>query len=153
MTQDFQKPFAAPPTIFMAAAIIAIVIGLVLPLPVLSVWVQITLGPLLILTGVLLIRASIGEIAKGGTTYDPFDHSTALVTSGIYQRSRNPGYLGLAVIHGGLAVLLDNVWIALTGLIAVLITSRFVIALEERKLTDTFGTPYTDYMARVRRWI
>jgi len=38
-----------------------------------------------------------------GTTYDPYAASTALVTSGIYKHTRNPGYLGLAVIQIGLS--------------------------------------------------
>ena len=74
------------------------------------------------------------EIKSAGSTYDPFAQSTALATSGIYQYSRNPGYLGLAVIQVGLATLLDNAWIAVAALTAGAVTTIFVIKLEEDKL-------------------
>ncbi len=153
MNQDFQKPFATPPTIFTVALLLGIGLGLLFPWPVLAWPIQATLGPPLVLAGILVIRQSIRDIQAAGTTYDPFDVSTALVTSGIYRRSRNPGYLGLALIQLGFAILLDNIWIVATGLIAVIVTTRCVIQLEERKLTDAFGASYTAYMKRVRRWI
>ncbi|WP_170328004.1 methyltransferase family protein [Ruegeria arenilitoris] len=153
MIQDFQKPFAAPPTIFSVSLIVGLLVGFLLPWSVLPWVVQLVLGPLVILAGVLTVHSSIREIEAANTTYDPYDVSTELVTSGIYQYSRNPGYLGLAVIQCGIAVLLDNVWIVIAGLIAATVTTVFVIRLEERKLTDAFGESYTDYQKHVRRWV
>lgn len=153
MTQDFQKPFAAPPTIFMIALVVAIVVGLLFPWAYLSWTLQVTIGPFIVLIGVYTIYRSIKEIEAGDTTYDPYAASDALVTSGIYQYSRNPGYLGLAIIQLGMAVLIDNVWIVLAGVIAIWITNRFVIKLEEQKLKDTFGETYRAYTESVRRWI
>ena len=150
---DFQKPFASPPTIFGITLLLGVEIGLFFPWPVLPWFVQIGLGPLIVLAGVLAIRQSIKDIETAETTYDPYAASTHLVTSGIYQHSRNPGYLGLAIIQLGAAVLFDNVWIVLTGAVAICITTYFVIRLEELKLTNAFGGPYTDYVNRVRRWI
>ncbi|WP_302478077.1 methyltransferase family protein [Ruegeria atlantica] len=115
--------------------------------------VQLVLGLLIILAGVLTIHSSIREFEAGNTTYDPYNVSTELVTSGAYQYSRNPDYLGLAVIQCGIAVLLDNVWIAIAGFIAGTVTTVFAIRLEERKLTAPFGKSYTDYRKRVRRWV
>ncbi len=153
MSQDFQKPFTSPPTIFSVAVFVGIGLGLWVPCSALTWPVQATFGPLLILIGVMAIRKSMQDIDAAETTYDPYDVSTQLVTSGIYRRSRNPGYLGLALIQLGLAIAIDNMWIIATGVVAVLVTTRFVIMLEEKKLTDAFGAPYQDYMARVRRWI
>ena len=153
MSQEFQKPFAAPPTIFLAALIVGVGAGLLAPIPVLPFGVQIAVGPLIVLGGIRIIARSIRDIETAGTTYDPFAASTELVTSGIYRFTRNPGYLGLAIIQTGLAVLLDNPWILLTGLVAVIVTTTFVIRLEERKLEDAFGEAYAAYRSRVRRWI
>lgn len=153
MTEDFQKPFAAPPTIFGVALIISAAFGFFVPFAMLPMLVQLSLGPLLIVAGGLIIRSSIREIAAADTTYDPFDVSTNLVASGVYQYSRNPGYLGLAVIQVGFAVLLDNIWVAIAALVAALITTVFVIRLEEKKLMDAFGEPYLAYKSQVRRWI
>ncbi len=152
MSEEFQKPFAAPPTIFGAALLASAIFGVFVPFALLPLSLQLTLGPMIIVAGVLLIRSSIRNIAAADTTYNPFDVSTNLVTSGIYQYSRNPGYLGLGVIQLGFAVLLDNAWIAIAMFVAALITSWFVIRLEELKLTNAFGEPYLDYKRQVRRW-
>ena len=62
-----------------------------------------------------------------------------------------PGALaGTAV---GLAVIIDSPWIAMTAAIAVFVTDRYVIVREERKLKNTFGQDYRDYLAQVRRWL
>lgn len=153
MTQNFQKPFASPPTIFTFSLVGAVLIGFLYPWSILSGPVQLGLGPVLILVGVFAIWKSIRDIEAAGTTYDPYDVSTKLVTSGIYRHSRNPGYLGLALIQFGVAVLFDNVWIIVAGIFAVIVTTQFVIRLEERKLTDAFGDHYETYLKSVRRWI
>jgi len=153
MVEDFQKPFTAPPVIFGVAFLVGLAIGLFDPLPQLPLWLQLVAGTLAIASGVLLIRSSMRSINSAGTTYNPFAPSTALVISGIYRYTRNPGYLGLAVIQLGLALLLDNLWIGITTVVAIIITTVFVIKLEEDKLTRTFGQDYRDYLSRVRRWI
>ncbi len=152
MGEAFRKPFAAPPTIFGVALIFSAVLGFIIQINLLPLSVQLVFGPAFIVGGVLLIRSSIREIAAGATTYDPFDISTSLVTSGIYQYSRNPGYLGLGVIQFGFAVLLDSVWIAGAALAAAMVTAIFVIRLEEEKLSHSFGQVYLDYKIQVRRW-
>lgn len=153
MPQEFQKPFASPPAIFLVSLIIAIGIGLLWPWFILPWPVQLVLGPLIIFAGVRLVLRSIKDIETAGTTYDPYGISTALVTTGVYRHSRNPGYLGVAAVQFGLAVLLDNVWILVAGLVAAIVTTIFVIRLEERKLSDSFGDTYADYKKRVRRWL
>jgi len=76
-----------------------------------------------------------------------------LVTSGIYKYTRNPGYLGLAVIQLGLALMIDSPWIGVATVVAVVVTNQFVIRLEEEKLRRTFGQDYQDYLNKVRRWL
>lgn len=93
------------------------------------------------------------SIDRAGTTYDPYAVSTALVTTGIYRYTRNPGYLGLAVIQFGLAVMIDSIWILLTTIIAIAVVNQFVIKLEEEKLGRSFGQEYQNYIKQVRRWI
>lgn len=76
-----------------------------------------------------------------------------LVTSGIYSATRNPMYLGMAVILAGLAVYLGNV-VALFGLLLfVAIITRVQIIPEEQILSAKFGAPFEVYASRVRRWI
>ncbi len=153
MADEFRKPFTAPPVIFAVSLLLGLAIGYFDPHPFFPLWLQLLLGVGLTTVGLLLIRSSMARFQDAGTTYNPFAPSTALVTTGIYRYTRNPGYLGLAVIHTGLAAAFDSPWIALSAVVAVLVTGQFVIELEEEKLTKAFGQEYTEYLDRVRRWI
>jgi protein-S-isoprenylcysteine O-methyltransferase Ste14 len=153
MVSDFRKPFVAPPIIFGVTFLVGLGIDLVYPLSLMPLWLQLGSGVTFVAAGVLLIRSSMQSIGAAGTTYNPYSASTALVTSGIYKHTRNPGYLGLAVIQSGLALMIDSPWIALSVVVSIIVTSQFVIKLEEEKLTRTFGQEYQDYLGNVRRWI
>ena len=153
MNDDFRKPFAAPPTIFAVAFLIGLVLDFAIPFSLMPTLPQFILGAACLVAGFSLIRSSISAIENAGTTYDPYAASTKLVTSGIYRFTRNPGYLGLAVIQLGLALLIDGLWIAIVMVIAVVVTHVFVVRLEQEKLRQTFGQEYDQYVARVRPWI
>ncbi len=153
MDNDFQKPFAPPPAIFGVTFLAGLGMDFIYPSPSMPLWLQFGFGIAFIVGGVLLIRGSMQSIDQAGTTYNPYTASTALVTSGIYRHTRNPGYLGLAVIQIGLALMIDSPWIAVTTIVAVVIISQFVIKLEEEKLSRAFGQEYQDYLSVVRRWI
>ena len=153
MSNEFKKPFTAPPVIFIVALVIGFGIDLIYPLPTMSLGLQLGVGVASVIAGVLLIRSSMACIEHAGTTYNPFSASTALVTSGIYRYTRNPGYLGLAMIQLGLGLMFDSPWILLATIVAVMVTNQFVIKLEEEKLGRAFGEDYRNYLTRVRRWI
>ena len=95
------------------------------------------------------------EFKRARTTINPFkpENSTALVTSGIYRFTRNPMYVGLTLVLLGWAAFLCSVWALLGPVIFVLYIGRFQIAPEERALSAKFGAAYTEYRARVRRWL
>jgi len=73
--------------------------------------------------------------------------------AGIYRFTRNPMYVGLALVLLGWAALLSSPWALLGPLVFVLYINRFQIAPEERVLSAKFGAAYTEYIARVRRWL
>ena len=153
MTDEFRKPFTAPPVIFIVALVIGFGIDLIYPLPTMPLGLQLGVGLASVIVGVLLIRSSMASFERAGTTYNPFATSTTLVTQGIYRYTRNPGYLGLAMIQLGLALMYDSPWILLATIVAVIVTSQFVIKLEEEKLRRAVGKEYQDYLTHVRRWI
>ena len=76
-----------------------------------------------------------------------------MVTHGVYRFTRNPMYLGLLLILLGLAVYLASPWVLLGPVAFAAFITRFQIQPEERALTARFGATYTDYCARVRRWL
>ena len=78
---------------------------------------------------------------------------TALVTEGPYRRSRNPIYLGMALIYLGVVCATASPG-ALALFPAVILVMEFgVIRREERYLERRFGEPYRSYKSHVRRWL
>ena len=107
------------------------------------------------LAGGALALAGDMEFKRARTTVNPFkpQNTSTLVTSGVYRFTRNPMYVGLALVVLGWAAFLCSAW-ALAGPVAfVLYISRFQIAPEERILSARFGAAYSDYLSRVRRWL
>lgn len=112
-------------------------------------------GTALVLAGIMLNLLPKLAFARAGTTVNPLqpDRTTRLVRSGLHRWSRNPMYLGHAVILLGIALALRNA-LAFTALpVYVLYVSRFQILPEERALLARFGGEYADYCRHVRRWI
>jgi protein-S-isoprenylcysteine O-methyltransferase Ste14 len=109
----------------------------------------------LALLGAGVAALGVIEFRRARTTVDPTapERATALVRSGIYRLTRNPMYLGFALLLLGAAA-----WgSSLTGYALVppfvAYLTRFQILPEERALRQRFGDEYTAYMAAVRRWI
>ena len=105
------------------------------------------------LLGLALAVAGIAAVIRHRTTIVPHHPVATLVTGGAYRLSRNPMYTGLAVAYLGLALLFGSWWpLALWPLVIVAVR-QLVIRPEERYLAGRFGQTYTDYQARVRRWL
>ena len=78
---------------------------------------------------------------------------SSLVQNGPFHYSRNPGYVALAMIYPGIAVLRNALWAILLLPLVVYVIQREVIEREEHYLERTFGEEYLAYKARVRRWV
>jgi protein-S-isoprenylcysteine O-methyltransferase Ste14 len=89
-----------------------------------------------------------------GTEVEPTSPTNRkLITSGPYQFTRNPMYLGLVILTLGIAIWV-GAWPMFGAPIALFATSNWVhIPFEEAKMRRQFGAVYDDYVARVRRWI
>jgi len=79
--------------------------------------------------------------------------SSALVTTGIYTLTRNPMYLGMVTLLTAWAVYLGALWPFVGPVLFILYINRFQIGPEEKIMHSKFGKEFTDYVARVRRWI
>jgi protein-S-isoprenylcysteine O-methyltransferase Ste14 len=111
------------------------------------------LGALLLAAGVVLLSWFLGAFRRAGTPPEPWEETTAIVTTGPFRLTRNPAYVGMALVYGGIVVLAGSLW-ALTPLPLVLLAiDRGVIAREERYLAAKFGQEYLAYKASARRWI
>jgi len=62
-------------------------------------------------------------------------------------------YVGLIIFLIAASVLLNNLWILIFTPVFIFIMRKGVIEREELYLEEKFGSEYTDYKKRVRRWI
>ncbi len=127
-------------------------LGPQIPLPfvakVAAVAVLVAAGLAVDLAGLLAFRGS-------RTTVNPLQpqRASALVTGGVYRITRNPMYLGMALLLLAWAAWL-SAWLALAGpVVFVLYITRFQILPEERALLANFGEDFPRYAERVRRWL
>ncbi len=105
--------------------------------------------------GIAIALAGVIEFSKYKTTVDPTQpgKASSMVTSGVYRYTRNPMYLGMAVVLFGGVIYYGNPFAILAVLFLVWYLTQFQIKPEEEILKENFGKPYADYTKRVRRWV
>lgn len=144
-----------PPLIATLCAIAMWILAIYTPSLNVSFSLRVIIALLIFVVGIFfsLRGASAFRLAK--TTINPLHPETtsALVTTGIYQYSRNPMYVGFVLFLLALAVLLSSP-VALLGVLGfVLYINKFQILPEERALQTLFGSDFTYYRTQVRRWL
>ena len=110
-------------------------------------------GTALVVLGVILMIVAAATMTAARTTVIPHRQPQALVAHGIFALTRNPIYLGDALLLFGLCLR----WQAPLGLILVpvfvwWITRHFILA-EEARLRAAFGAQFAQYATRVHRWV
>ena len=112
------------------------------------------LGIIFILNGILIIFTSIFQLKKAKTTISPTELAltSSLVTSGIFQYTRNPIYLGFLVILFGISFILENLSPWIIPFVFYIYITIFQIKPEEKFLYSKFGELYSEYKKKVPRW-
>ncbi len=105
------------------------------------------------LAGAALLASFNTAFTRKGTAVEPWKPTTAIVTTGPYRLTRNPAYLGMALVYIGIALLAEALWVLVPLPLVVALIDRAVITREERYLERKFGREYLDYKATVRRWV
>src|SRR5580765_3268157 len=121
-----------PPIYYIAAFLLGLFLQSRFPLPTLSSPVALGVGIPLTALGVLFAGASVATMLRGHGTLNTAGPSAALVTSGPYRLTRNPMYLALTLIGGGLACALGITW-ALPLLIPVVIYTQIGVIMPEER--------------------
>ena len=109
----------------------------------------------LVFVGLVVAAVGVVQFRQARTTVNPMSphKASTVVSSGLYRWSRNPMYLGMALVLLGTAAWAS----ALSGYLLVLgfcwYLTRFQIVPEEKALLAGFGSEYAQYMAKVRRWV
>jgi protein-S-isoprenylcysteine O-methyltransferase Ste14 len=144
-----------PPVVDLAAAGLMWGIANWLPGPQLPTAVRLWGALALAGLGVFIALAGVIHFARAKTTVNPLrpERASALVTGGVFRFSRNPMYLGMALVLLGWAVALSSAASLLALAAAVWYLDRFQIQPEERVLRAHFGEAFEAYCRRTRRWV
>jgi len=125
------------------------------PVAIFQVPARQTIALVLAAVGVGTAVAGVASFRIARTTVNPLNPAaaSALVTSGVYQLTRNPMYLGALILLIGWAAFLGNALAFILVPSYVLYLNRFQIGPEEKALTSLFTSEFTAYCAKVRRWL
>ena len=109
----------------------------------------------LAMAGGALCMAGVLAFRQANTTGNPTTPvaSTALVVRGVYRLTRNPMYLGFALLLLALAVWLGKMSALLLVPLFMAYLQHFQIRPEEDALHARFGASFDTYCQQVRRWL
>lgn len=148
-----------PPVVTLAVGVLMWALARLLPAlgfsPLLPTPLRGALAAAFALAGLALVVACALQFRRAGTTVNPMRPAgvTRLVDDGFYRFSRNPIYLGDALILVGWGLWLANAASLASIAVFVVYLNRFQIEAEERALRAAFGAQFDAYRGRVRRWI
>ena len=140
-----------PPRIAMSFVLLAVAAHLLFPLPLheampAAAIVSAVAGFALMIRAWWLFRLA-------GTAICPTETSTALVTQDVFSFSRNPMYLGIVIMLGGLALEMATAPFYVAAIGYWFVMDRNFCPYEERKAAVEFGEHFAEYQRTVRRWL
>ncbi|MCF8485142.1 MAG: isoprenylcysteine carboxylmethyltransferase family protein [Rhodobacteraceae bacterium] len=110
-------------------------------------------GGLCIALGLGLMAAAVVQMMLQRTSFIPRRNPNALVTGGVFALSRNPIYLGDALVLAGVILWRDVPHaVPILPAFMMLIQHRFILD-EERRLHSAFGADFDEWKVRSGRWI
>jgi len=113
------------------------------------------LSYVLFLFGFGILFTAARSFKEHNTTINPIKIETAssLVVSGIFNYSRNPMYLGMALILLGLSLKFNLLGGLIFTALFILFITNFQIKPEETAMEKLFDQEWKDYVSNVRRWL
>lgn len=103
-------------------------------------------------SGLLLVVLSLIAFGSSFRVGIDTDHPDKLVTSGVFAISRNPIYVGFALVLLGQFLVFPS-WIPLIYLLAAVWLFNRQVLREEAFMREHYGSEYADYCGRVRRYL
>ncbi|MBL38975.1 MAG: protein-S-isoprenylcysteine methyltransferase [Xanthomonadales bacterium] len=148
-------PKIPPVLVVIVAGLLIWAISRYVPSPSVIVPGKDLVAAVLVAVGAVVVVLGVVSFRRASTTVDPLhpEQASALVVSGVYRVTRNPMYLGFAIVLLAWVFYL-SAWPALVVVVAyVAYISRFQIEPEEQALEARFGEAFLDYKQSVRRWL
>ena len=110
-------------------------------------------GWALVLLGTAFLLACVRDFyVVGKGTLAPWAPPSRLVVVGLYRHLRNPMYLAVLTLVGGIALLGGSVRVLAYLVVLALVFDARVRWAEEPRLAQAFGSEWLSYRAAVRRW-
>lgn len=102
--------------------------------------------------GLLLLALSLVSFGKSFRIGIDTDRPDELATTGIFAYSRNPIYVAFAFVLLGEFLIFSNPLLLIYLVAAILLFHRQILR-EEEFMRQHYGVQYSDYCARVRRYL
>jgi protein-S-isoprenylcysteine O-methyltransferase Ste14 len=119
------------------------------PMPSLIPWLGLGFAALGFILG-LMALTEFRRIRAASGSKKP---TAGFVSTGIYRYTRNPIYLGFALMLVGLSLSMGTYWGVILVWPLVVLMNTLVIKPEEINLEKRYKDQYIDYKSRVRRWL
>ena len=103
--------------------------------------------------GLVPLLAALGLFKRTGQDPRPWKATPEIISSGVYARTRNPMYVGMALVQAAVGVGLANGWIVALVPAFLVVVYLTAIRHEEAYLETKFGDAYRQYRRSVRRWL
>ena len=150
---DAPKVRIIPPLVYLAGLVIGLLVGRWFPTALLPATLAWPVGGILIVAGLGLMASAVSKFRSHGTTIRPDRAASTLIVDFPYTLTRNPMYVGLAVIYLGITIAAQSLWALILLPVVLLIIQRGAIEKEEAFLEQRFGADYAQFKSRVRRWL
>ncbi|HWH63732.1 MAG TPA: isoprenylcysteine carboxylmethyltransferase family protein [Ginsengibacter sp.] len=153
--KDSPGVYIPPPLFYVVVFLIALFLQKKIAINDFVFHLQITkiLGISLFVISLFFIVTSLRKFFLSKNTLILIKPASSLQTNGIYNISRNPMYVGLAIVYLGITCFIGNWWNIILFPILLLIVQEYIINREEKYLIRRFGQDYLDYKSKVRRWL
>ena len=128
-----------PPTLLLGLLVLCVGLALALPTRSLDPWPFNFCGMAAIVAGIVLNLWSDHQLKIAKTTVKPDERPSVLVTGGAFRLTRNPMYLGMALILAGTAITLGSLVALVCAALFVIAVDRWFVRNEEKNASDAFG--------------
>ncbi len=136
---------------FLFGIVLHFAIPFLLPRPISLAFM--VFGAVFIALGIGLIILGRREFARYRQPTDPGHSTQILIKTGVFALSRNPLYVGGALLILGISLFLKMPWALGMLLISMVTCYHLLIKPEELYLQTKFGKEFQEYSDSVCRWL
>jgi protein-S-isoprenylcysteine O-methyltransferase Ste14 len=139
-----------PPLVYLCSILAETVLDVVWPLPFFPRAFALPVGSSLVVIAtalVALVPYSVWKFRAAGTPVPGNTPTTVIVRTGPSRFGRNPIYLAFSLLHLGIAIWINSLWLIASLIVAVAVMVLVVSPREERYLERRFGAGYLEYQS------